>query len=87
MRDAIIEAMAGVFERSEDDVRSTVGEREGCILTISTETGVIPDPWSGFADDYERWMEVQRRLETTAHPGVTPCYWDSINPGLQCWYP
>ncbi len=81
MKDAIIAAMAAVFERSEADVRSTVGEREGCILTIATETGVIPDPWSGSSYDYERWMEVQRRLK--ADHG---CWWDSINPGLQYWY-
>ncbi len=82
MKAPIIKAMAAVFQRSEDDVRSTVGERDGCILTIATETGVIPDPWSGFAEDYERWMEVQRRLESQHG-----CWWDSINPGLQCWYP
>lgn len=86
MRNQIIMAMAAVFERTEDEVRSTVGEREGCILTISTETGILPDPWSG-ADAHALWMEVQRRLDTTAEPGVTPCYWDSINAGLHCWYP
>ncbi len=81
MKDAIIAAMAAVFERSEADVRSTVGEREGCILTIATETGVIPDPWS-CSDAYDRWMEVQSQLKSDHG-----CWWDSINPGLQCWYP
>lgn len=81
MKDAIIKAMADVFERSESDVRSTVGDRQRCILTISTETGIIPDPWSGSSYDYDRWMEVQRRLD--AEHG---CWWDSINAGLQGWY-